>query len=206
MSGGIAERCARRGVHGARQSASERRAWDSNPQPLAGHHISSVAAGQFAYPPGVGPMLYRIGFSAWFNGRIETGRGGDMERGRQRKRFRSGSRLLTLGSRLADVRISRERTSFAEADKFFWVPLVEGREVEGRRAESRESRARMTNNQCRSLSFWPIPTADNPREFSRLVARVEIIGIRARCSQFPSGILRSYLCRGISKVTLSAQR
>jgi hypothetical protein len=31
--------------------SGERRAWDSNPQPLAGHHISSVAAGQFAYPP-----------------------------------------------------------------------------------------------------------------------------------------------------------
>ena len=30
---------------------SRRRAWDSNPQPLAGHLISSQAAGQFAYPP-----------------------------------------------------------------------------------------------------------------------------------------------------------
>ena len=28
-----------------------RRAWDSNPQPLAGHLISSQAASQFAYPP-----------------------------------------------------------------------------------------------------------------------------------------------------------
>ena len=30
----------------------QRRAWDSNPQPLAGHLISSQTAGQFAYPPG----------------------------------------------------------------------------------------------------------------------------------------------------------
>src|SRR5262245_21263230 len=30
---------------------TERRAWDSNPPPLAGHLISSQAAGQFAYPP-----------------------------------------------------------------------------------------------------------------------------------------------------------
>ena len=33
----------------------QRRAGDSNPQPLAGHLISSQAAGQFAYPPGNGP-------------------------------------------------------------------------------------------------------------------------------------------------------
>src|SRR5690348_11243589 len=32
--------------------SQERRAWDSNPQPLSGHLISSQAAGQFAYPPG----------------------------------------------------------------------------------------------------------------------------------------------------------
>jgi integrase/recombinase XerD len=31
---------------------TKRRAWDSNPQPLAGHLISSQAASQFAYPPG----------------------------------------------------------------------------------------------------------------------------------------------------------
>ena len=33
-------------------ASRERRAWDSNPQPLAGHLISSQTAGQFAYPPG----------------------------------------------------------------------------------------------------------------------------------------------------------
>ena len=34
------------------RSKSERRTRDSNPQPLAGHLISSQAASQFAYPPG----------------------------------------------------------------------------------------------------------------------------------------------------------
>ena len=33
------------------QYLRKRRAWDSNPQPLSGHLISSQAAGQFAYPP-----------------------------------------------------------------------------------------------------------------------------------------------------------
>ena len=33
------------------RSFLKRRAWDSNPQPLAGHHNSNVAACQFAYPP-----------------------------------------------------------------------------------------------------------------------------------------------------------
>ena len=47
--------------HGASRASSdqlssvgiERRAWDSNPQPLAGHLISSQGASQFAYPPAV---------------------------------------------------------------------------------------------------------------------------------------------------------
>ena len=34
-------------------STAKRRARDSNPQPVTRHHISSVAASQFAYPPGI---------------------------------------------------------------------------------------------------------------------------------------------------------
>ncbi len=41
-----------KGFDSPSQAMSERRAGDSNPQPLAGHLISSQAAGQFAYPPG----------------------------------------------------------------------------------------------------------------------------------------------------------
>ena len=35
-----------------RKRALKRRAWDSNPQPVSRHLISSQTAGQFAYPPG----------------------------------------------------------------------------------------------------------------------------------------------------------
>ncbi len=37
---------------GGATRCGKRRAWDSNPQPLAGHLISSQGASQFAYPPG----------------------------------------------------------------------------------------------------------------------------------------------------------
>src|SRR5690606_11362127 len=38
--------------HLRRRLLIQRRARDSNPQPVSRHHISSVAANQFAYPPG----------------------------------------------------------------------------------------------------------------------------------------------------------
>jgi hypothetical protein len=41
----------------------KRRAGDSNPQPLAGHLISSQAAGQFAYPPDRPISIYTHGFA-----------------------------------------------------------------------------------------------------------------------------------------------
>ena len=41
---------------------AKRRAWDSNPQPLAGHLISSQAAGQFAYPPDTVNLLSKARF------------------------------------------------------------------------------------------------------------------------------------------------
>jgi hypothetical protein len=53
--------------HLRQRQKQKRRAWDSNPQPLAGHHISSVAAGQFAYPPGSALRFYRSGIGAGFN-------------------------------------------------------------------------------------------------------------------------------------------
>ncbi len=39
--------------HRSASNGLKRRAGDSNPQPIAGHLISSQAAGQFAYPPGL---------------------------------------------------------------------------------------------------------------------------------------------------------
>ncbi len=46
---------------------TQRRARDSNPQPVARHHISSVAASQFAYPPNCLLSIYRISICARIN-------------------------------------------------------------------------------------------------------------------------------------------
>ena len=51
----------------------QRRAWDSNPQPLSGHLISSQAAGQFAYPPGVVQFNLRC---QWRFGKVSPPRSG----------------------------------------------------------------------------------------------------------------------------------
>jgi hypothetical protein len=48
-----------------------RRAWDSNPQPLAGHLISSQAASQFAYPPEIQPYGWSLGHADPYNRSIE---------------------------------------------------------------------------------------------------------------------------------------
>ena len=46
---------------------TQRRARDSNPQPVSRHHISSVAASQFAYPPNCLLSIYRISICARIN-------------------------------------------------------------------------------------------------------------------------------------------
>jgi len=46
--------------HRSASQGQKRRAWDSNPQPLSGHLISSQAASQFAYPPSTSDVFFRF--------------------------------------------------------------------------------------------------------------------------------------------------
>ena len=65
------------------KTTSERRAGDSNPQPLSRHLISSQAAGQFAYPPNRLTNLY----VSWDGGKL-SGRPGRAMDGVEQRFYR----------------------------------------------------------------------------------------------------------------------